>query len=61
MLPCYCQDNWGKRGLGGRGVGWGTGHFKITEGICLLLSLILSETTGDMFSCDVAQIITVLK
>ena len=38
------------------GIGEGTGHFRIAEGICPLLSLTLSETTEDMFSCDVAQI-----
>ena len=39
--------------------GWGGERF--TEGICPLLCHTLSETTEDMFSCDMAQIIMVLK
>ena len=46
---------------GGGGIGRGTNHFKIGEGICPLLCLTLSETKEFMFYCDMAQIIMVLK
>ena len=46
---------------GGGGIDRGTDHFKISEGICPLLCLTLSETKEYMFYCDMAQIIMVLK